>query len=145
MEFLSWYLPPARLYYSIKLSMEQNEALTIVIHLAKNYVNIFHFSTGVSIRNYKFFSISSHRRNFVLAKNKIKMQPDSKTCPLLYCALITTSVRYLFVTPFFLNTSLRIGDRQQITPSYYMCFKLLFWAKKWRRSVKRSFDMYTLL
>ena len=101
MGFLSWYLPPARLYYSIKLSIEQNEALTIVIHLAKNYVNIFHFSTGVSIRNYKFFSISSHRRNFVLAKNKIKMQPDSKTCALLYCALITTSVRYLFVTPFF--------------------------------------------
>ena len=65
-------MPPARLYYSIKLSMKQNEALTIVINLAKNYVNIFHFSTGVSIRNYKFFSISSHRRNFVLAKNRNK-------------------------------------------------------------------------
>lgn len=126
MGFLSWYLPPARLYYSIKLSMEQNEALTIVIHLAKNYVNIFHFSTGVSIRNYKFFSISSHRRNFVLAKNRNKNAARLKNLSaFLYCALITTSVRYLFVTPFFLNTSLRIGDRQQITPSHYMCFKLL--------------------
>ena len=86
MGFLSWYLPPARLYYSIKLSMEQNEALTIVIHLAKNYVNIFHFSTGVSIRNYKFFSISSHRRNFVLAKNRNKNTARLKNlCAFILC------------------------------------------------------------